>query len=118
MNRKTIALVALSASLGLAGCAAGSKILGDLGAPPIVAQIGADLVTVECTSASSLSVAAQDANASARIQALLASNSKLAADLCPIVGGTPATQITATINAPAPVATTTPAIVIPAAPAS
>lgn len=112
---KAIAAAIALASLSLAGCAQFQKLETDIGVPPAtaarVAAIGGDLVSFECTDAGTVSVAAADINASARVQGYFTTNAKLASLLCPILTGVP--DPTVVVNAPAPLpAAATPSVVV------
>lgn len=96
--RKIIALglvVPLAASLS--GCLTTAQVNAYTAAlvatGNVLKQIGADVVAIDCASASLISVVAKDANAAARVQAALAKNAQIAKDACPALTGAPAVQV-------------------------
>jgi maleate cis-trans isomerase len=87
---------------GVSGCSSATfqkdlaSITGAANAvAPIVKSIGADVVAIECSSASLVSVVAKDAGAAARVQKALAANAKVATDACPLLTGSPAVVVKA-----------------------
>lgn len=92
-------LAALALALALGGCLTTAQVQSYTAAVQatgvLLKQIGRDVVVFDCQNAALIEVIAKDVNAAARVQATLAKNAQLAADVCPAIAGTAAVKVVA-----------------------